>query len=96
MSRVRVPEGVVSTGWVSWTRSANNATCRGHVATSIKRVPEGVVWPVGQVVKTAASHAVNIGSNPVRVIKILDKRKRVEYNTLEESDALKQAGAKRV
>ena len=22
-------------------------------------------WPVGQVVKTAASHAVNIGSNPV-------------------------------
>ena len=23
--------------------------------------------PVGQVVKTAASHAVNIGSNPVRV-----------------------------
>ena len=54
------------------------------------------MWPVGQVVKTAASHAVNIGSNPVRVIKILDKRERVEYNTLEESDALKQAGAKRV
>ncbi len=26
-------------------------------------------WPVGQVVKTAASHAVNIGSNPVRVTK---------------------------
>ena len=25
------------------------------------------LWPVGQVVKTAASHAVNIGSNPVRV-----------------------------
>ena len=25
------------------------------------------MWPVGQVVKTAASHAVNIGSNPVRV-----------------------------
>ena len=24
-------------------------------------------WPHGQVVKTAASHAVNIGSNPVRV-----------------------------
>ena len=24
-------------------------------------------WPIGQVVKTAASHAVNIGSNPVRV-----------------------------
>ena len=26
--------------------------------------------PVGQVVKTAASHAVNIGSNPVRVTKL--------------------------
>ena len=25
------------------------------------------LWPVGQVVKTAASHAVNMGSNPVRV-----------------------------
>ena len=25
------------------------------------------MWPVGQVVKTAASHAVNIGSNPVWV-----------------------------
>ena len=26
-----------------------------------------VKWPVGQVVKTEASHAFNIGSNPVRV-----------------------------
>ena len=26
-----------------------------------------VVWPVGQAVKTEASHAFNIGSNPVRV-----------------------------
>ena len=26
-----------------------------------------LLWPVGQAVKTAASHAVNIGSNPVRV-----------------------------
>ena len=26
-------------------------------------------WPIGQVVKTAASHAVNIGSNPVWVTK---------------------------
>ena len=25
------------------------------------------IWPIGQVVKTAASHAVNIGSNPVWV-----------------------------
>ena len=31
------------------------------------------MWPVGQVVKTAASHAVNIGSNPVRVTKLLFK-----------------------
>ena len=45
------------------------------------RVPDGVpefrqrklvkierrTWPVGQVVKTEASHAFNIGSNPVRV-----------------------------
>ena len=29
-------------------------------------------WPIGQVVKTAASHAVNIGSNPVWVTKILE------------------------
>ena len=32
-------------------------------------------WPVGQVVKTAASHAVNIGSNPVRVTTSFDKKK---------------------
>ena len=31
------------------------------------RVYQG--WPIGQVVKTAASHAVNIGSNPVWVSK---------------------------
>ena len=32
------------------------------------RVPDGVPkWPVGQEVKTAASHAVNMGSIPVRV-----------------------------
>ena len=28
-----------------------------------------LIWPVGQVVKTEASHAFNIGSNPVRVTK---------------------------
>ena len=40
-----------------------------------------MTWPVGQVVKTAASHAVNIGSNPVRVTKLsLDKAKRKQYN----------------
>ena len=30
-------------------------------------------WPIGQVVKTAASHAVNIGSNPVWVTTFLKK-----------------------
>ena len=29
-------------------------------------------WPIGQVVKTAASHAVNIGSNPVWVTNSLN------------------------
>ena len=41
-------------------------------------------WPIGQVVKTAASHAVNIGSNPVWVTKFLklgiDKSAKVWYN----------------
>ena len=43
------------------------------------RVPEGVPKrPVGQVVKTEASHAFNIGSNPVRVtISFLTKRVKV-------------------
>ena len=31
-------------------------------------------WPIGQVVKTAASHAVNIGSNPVWVTSFFKKR----------------------
>ena len=45
-------------------------------------------WPHGQVVKTAASHAVNIGSNPVRVTSSergkpredIDKARRQVYN----------------
>ena len=40
--------------------------------------------PIGQVVKTAASHAVNIGSNPVWVTspykKCVDKRIKLCYN----------------
>ena len=40
------------------------------------------MWPIGQVVKTAASHAVNIGSNPVWVTNfLLDKEDSVLYNT---------------
>ena len=37
-------------------------------------------WPHGQVVKTAASHAVNVGSNPAGVTKLLDKVKKMAYN----------------
>ena len=38
-------------------------------------------WPIGQVVKTAASHAVNIGSNPVWVTNFfLDKTGKECYN----------------
>ena len=33
-------------------------------------------WPIGQVVKTAASHAVNIGSNPVWVTTFLKKMRK--------------------
>ena len=36
-------------------------------AGSVKRDAGKCGWPVGQVVKTEASHAFNIGSNPVRV-----------------------------
>ena len=46
------------------------------------------MWPVGQAVKTAASHAANVGSIPARVTtfskvwrrKLLDKRGVVPYN----------------
>ena len=34
-------------------------------------------WPIGQVVKTAASHAVNIGSNPVWVTKLNKQDERL-------------------
>ena len=36
-------------------------------------------WPVGQVVKTEASHAFNIGSNPVRVTN--NKKKLLTQST---------------
>ena len=40
------------------------------------------MWPIGQVVKTAASHAVNIGSNPVwvTILFLIDKRIKMCYN----------------
>ena len=34
-----------------------------------------VIWPVGQAVKTAASHAANMGSIPVRVTILFLERK---------------------
>ena len=41
----------------------------------LERAEEGTrTWPVGQVVKTEASHAFNIGSNPVRVTTFLKAR----------------------
>ena len=39
--------------------------CQKGEASEVDFAP--TTRPVGQVVKTAASHAVNIGSNPVRV-----------------------------
>ena len=45
--------------------------------------------PVGQVVKTEASHAFNIGSNPVRVTTFsLDRIVRMEYNIFVSAEAL--------
>ena len=54
------------------------------------RVPDGVPkWPVGQVVKTEASHAFNIGSNPVRVTTFsLDSSVTMEYNMFVSAEAL--------
>ena len=43
-------------------------------------------WPVGQVVKTAASHAVNIGSNPVRVTKLLEAETLLTYTKMAKSN----------
>ena len=45
--------------------------------------------PVGQVVKTEASHAFNIGSNPVRVTTFsLDSDVTMEYNRFVSAKAL--------
>ena len=48
------------------------------------------IGPVGQVVKTAASHAVNVGSNPARVTKVfsgvcagkLEVKSLLQFNSL--------------
>ena len=44
---------------VGWRRSVKIGRCRLLF----------LIWPVGQAVKTAASHAVNVGSIPARVTK---------------------------
>ena len=48
-------------------RSGVFAECRRQEAETERAELAPTTRPVGQVVKTAASHAVNIGSNPVRV-----------------------------
>ena len=50
------------------------------------------MWPVGQAVKTAASHAANVGSIPARVTKPLKSEKNkllngAPFNIYASSDA---------
>ena len=40
---------------------------RCDIITKSEVKPDVIIWPVGQAVKTEASHAFNIGSIPVRV-----------------------------
>ena len=45
------------------------------------RLQKQTTWPVGQAVKTAASHAANMGSIPVRVtifLKVLDNSEKAD------------------
>ena len=43
---------------------------RCDIITKSEVKPRREIWPVGQAVKTEASHAFNIGSIPVRVTKL--------------------------
>ena len=53
---------------VGWTRPVKIGRCRLLASIRLlKPQPDGFIWPVGQAVKTEASHAFNIGSIPVRV-----------------------------
>ena len=66
MGKKRTPIEAQRSGF-DWKRRKNGALralaeAKGNGARFLP-----TTWPVGQVVKTAASHAVNIGSNPVRV-----------------------------
>ena len=46
------------------------------------------MWPVGQAVKTAASHAANVGSIPARVTKFLltNEGRSITIQVVAESD----------
>ena len=55
-------------------------TIRGMRVHTAGRCQKVVIRPVGQVVKTEASHAFNIGSNPVRVTIFLDNALEIEYD----------------
>ena len=68
-SPVRVREGAPESPIGARVRPGGRANPRRRGT----RVP--TTWPVGQAVKTAASHAANMGSIPVRVtIFLLTKR----------------------
>ena len=42
-----------------------------------------LLWPVGQAVKTAASHAVNVGSIPARVTDVYKRQVKGAWNTVQ-------------
>ncbi len=52
-------------------------------------------WPVGQVVKTEASHAFNIGSNPVRVTKFFSKTVDILRSSVYNSRRFERAALRR-
>ena len=59
------------------------------ISTALADEIEEKMRPVGQVVKTEASHAFNIGSNPVRVTTFsLDSSVTMEYNMFVSAGAL--------
>ena len=58
---------------------------RAHQAITAEAVIDSSrMWPRGQAVKTAASHAVNVGSIPAGVTKRkdIDKEQLVLYNAI--------------
>ena len=79
----KAPPCILSAAFFQRVFSSVGQSPRLITGWSRVRVPEGVPKrPVGQVVKTEASHAFNIGSNPVRVT-ISYLTKRVKVNILQ-------------